>query len=215
MKNSFEDKLNKLRELHDKNSMIIDHEVDYIISKYGTERKIDPKKLKTYILIIFIILCVLLGLVNAFNSISLYYLGIPFFLGGLFVGLSVKSSGLILLFTHGGTGLGLMLIPIIKNLELKVYLTDNPTFLLIYLIIIIVAIILAIILTVLYNLNDRLTDNIKIYSLIFIFDKLYKTTNDEKYINFVKDGITLAYKNPQYNKNILYSNISTYIKNII
>ena len=55
MKNSFEDKLNKLRELHDKNSMIIDHEVDYIISKYGTERKIDLKKLKTYILIIFII----------------------------------------------------------------------------------------------------------------------------------------------------------------
>ena len=168
MKNSFEDKLNKLRELHDKNSMIIDHEVDYIISKYGTERKIDLKKLKTYILIIFIILCVLLGLVNAFNSISLYYFGIPFFLAGLFVGLNVKSSGLIFLFTHGGTGLGLMLIPIIINLELKVYLTDNPTFLLIYLIIIIIAIILAIILTVLYNLNDRLTDNIKIYSLIFI-----------------------------------------------
>ena len=173
MKNSFEDKLNKLRELHDKNSMIIDHEVDYIISKYGTERKIDLKKLKTYILIIFIILCVLLGLVNAFNSnididISLYYFGILFFLAGLFVGLNVKSSGLIFLFTHGGTGLGLMLIPIIKNLELKVYLTDNPTFLLIYLRIIIIAIILAIILTVLYNLNDRLKDNIKIYSLIFI-----------------------------------------------
>ena len=173
MKNSFEDKLNKLRELHDKNSMIIDHEVDYIISKYGTERKIDLKKLKTYILIIFIILCVLLGLVNAFNSnididISLYYFGIAFFLAGLFIGLSVKSFGLIFLFTHGGAGLGLMLIPIIKNLELKVYLTDNPTFLLIYLIIIIIAIILAIILTVLYNLNDRLKDNIKIYSLIFI-----------------------------------------------
>ena len=173
MKNSFEDKLNKLRELHDKNSMIIDHEVDYIISKYGTERKIDLKKLKTYILIIFIILCVLLGRVNAFNSnsdtdITLYYFGIPFFLIGLFIGLNVKSFGLIFLFTHGGAGLGLMLIPIIKNLELKVYLTDNPTFLLIYLRIIIIAIILAIILTVLYNLNDRLTDNIKIYSLIFI-----------------------------------------------
>lgn len=173
MKNSFEDKLNKLRELHDKNSMIIDHEVDYIISKYGTERKIDLKKLKTYILIIFIILCVLLGLVNVFNSnidmdISLYYFGIPFFLAGLFIGLSVKSFGLIFLFTHGCAGLGLMLIPIIKNLELKVYLTDNPTFLLIYLGIIIIAIILAIILTVLYNLNDRLKDNIKIYSLMFI-----------------------------------------------
>ena len=173
MKNSFEDKLNKLRELHDKNSMIIDHEVDYIISKYGTERKIDLKKLKTYILIIFIILCVLLGLVNAFNSnidkdMSVYYFGIPFFLVGLIVGISDKFSGLLFLFIYGGTGLELMLIPIIKNLELKVYLTDNPTFLLIYLIIIIIAIILAIILTVLYNLNDRLTDNIKIYSLIFI-----------------------------------------------
>lgn len=173
MKNSFEDKLNKLRELHDKNSMIIDHEVDYIISKYGTERKIDPKKLKKFMFVTFVILCALLGLVNAFNSnididISLYYFGIPFFLAGLFIGLSVKSFGLIFLFTHGGAGLGLMLIPIIKNLELKVYLTDNPTFLLIYLRIIIIAIILAIILTVLYNLNDRLKDNIKIYSLIFI-----------------------------------------------
>lgn len=173
MKNSFEDKLNKLRELHDKNSMIIEDEVDYIISKYGTERKIDLKKLKTYMLVIFAILCALLGLVNVFNSnsdieISLYYFGIPFFLAGLFIGLSIKSFGLIFLFTHGCAGLGLMLIPIIKNLELKVYLTDNPTFLLIYLRIIIIAIILAIILTVLYNLNDRLKDNIKIYSLIFI-----------------------------------------------
>ena len=169
MKNSFEDKLNKLRELHDKNSMIIDHEV----AKYGTERKVDPNKLKTYILIIFIILCVLLGLVNAFNSnidkdMSVYYFGIPFFLVGLIVGISDKFYGLLFLFIYGGTGLGLMLIPIIKNLELKVYLTDNSTFLLIYLIIIIIAIILAIILTVLYNLNDRLKDNIKIYSLIFI-----------------------------------------------
>ena len=173
MKNSFEDKLNKLRELHDKNSMIIDHEVDYIISKYGTERKVDPKKLKKFMFVTFVILCALLGLVNAFNSnidmdISLYYFGILFFLAGLFVGLSFKSFGLIFLFTHGGTGLGLMLIPIIKDLELKVYLTDNPTFLLIYLRIIIIVIILAIILTVLYNLNDRLKDNIKIYSLIFI-----------------------------------------------
>ena len=173
MKNSFEDKLNKLRELHDKNSMIIDHEVDYIISKYGTERKVDPKKLKKFMFVTFVILCALLGLVNAFNSnidmdISRYYFGILFFLAGLFVGLSFKSFGLIFLFTHGGTGLGLMLIPIIKDLELKVYLTDNPTFLLIYLRIIIIVIILAIILTVLYNLNDRLKDNIKIYSLIFI-----------------------------------------------
>ena len=173
MKNSFEDKLNKLRELHDKNSMIIDHEVDYIISKYGTERKVDPKKLKKFMFVTFVILCALLGLVNAFNSnidmdISRYYFGILFFLAGLFVGLSFKSFGLIFLFTHGGTGLGLMLIPIIKDLELKVYLTDNPTFLLIYLRIIIIAIILAIILTVLYNLNDRLKDSIKIYSLIFI-----------------------------------------------
>lgn len=173
MKNSFDDKLNKLRELHDKNSMIIDHEVDYIISKYGTERKIDPKKLKTYMSVTFVILCALLGLVNVFNSnididISLYYFGILFFLAGLFIGLNVKAFGLIFLFSHGMTGLGLMLIPIIKNLELKVYLTDSPTFLLIYLGIIIIAIILAIILTVLYNLNDRLKDNIKIYSLIFI-----------------------------------------------
>lgn len=173
MKNSFEDKLNKLRELHDKNSMIIDHEVDYIISKYGTERKVDPKKLKKFMFVTFVILCALLGLVNAFNSnidmdISLYYFGILFFLAGLFVGLSFKSFGLIFLFTHGGTGLGLMLIPIIKNLEIKMYLTDNPTFLLIYLRIIIIVIILAIILTVLYNLNDRLKDSIKIYSLIFI-----------------------------------------------
>lgn len=171
--NSFDDKLNKIKELHDKNPVLINYEVDYIISKYGTERKIDPKKLKTYMSVTFAILCALLGLVNVFNSnididISLYYFGILFFLSGLFIGLNVKAFGLIFLFSHGMTGLGLMLIPIIKNLELKVYLTDSPTFLLIYLGIIIIAIILAIILTVLYNLNDRLKDNIKIYSLIFI-----------------------------------------------
>ena len=173
MKNSFEDKLNKLRELHDKNSMIIDHEVDYIISKYGTERKVDPKKLKIYLSVAFVILCILLGLVNINSNVGelgwiTYYAALIFFLVGLGIGFNLKGFGLVFLFSHGGTGLGLMLIPIIKNLELKMYLTDNPTFLLIYLRIIIIAIILAIILTVLYNLNDRLKDNIKIYSLIFI-----------------------------------------------
>lgn len=173
MKNSFDEKLNKIKELHDKNPILIDYEVDYIISKYGLERKIDPKKLKTYISVIFVILCALLGLVNVFSGnvdidISLYYFGILFFLAGLFIGLGVKAFGLIFLFSHGGTGLGLMLIPIIKSLKLQVYLTDSPTLLLIYLGIIIIAIILAIILTALYNLNDRLKDNVKVYSLIFI-----------------------------------------------
>lgn len=173
MKNSFDEKLNKIKELHDKNPVLINYEVDYIISKYGLERKIDPKKLKTYISVAFVILCALLGLVNVFSGnvdidISLYYFGILFFLAGLFIGLGVKTFGLIFLFSHGMTGLALMLIPIIKSLKLQVYLTDSPTFLLIYLGIIIIAVILAIILTALYNLNDRLKDNVKVYSLIFI-----------------------------------------------
>lgn len=173
MSKNFDEKLNKIKELHDKHPMVIDYEIDYIISKYDRKGKIDPKKLKIYLSVAFVILCILLGLVNINSNVGelgwiTYYAALIFFLVGLGIGFNLKGFGLVFLFSHGGTGLGLMLIPIIKNLELKMYLTDNPTFLLIYLRIIIIAIILAIILTVLYNLNDRLKDNIKIYSLIFI-----------------------------------------------
>ena len=173
MSKNFDEKLNKIKELHDKHPMVIDYEIDYIISKYDRKGEIDPKKLKIYLSVAFVILCILLGLVNINSNVGelgwiTYYAALIFFLVGLGIGFNLKGFGLVFLFSHGGAGLGLMLIPIIKNLELKMYLTDNPTFLLIYLIIIIIAIILAIILTVLYNLNDRLTDNIKIYSLIFI-----------------------------------------------
>lgn len=173
MSKNFDEKLNKIKELHDKHPMVIDYEIDYIISKYDRKGKIDPKKLKIYLSVAFVILCILLGLVNINSNVGelgwiTYYAALIFFLVGLGIGFNLKGFGLVFLFSHGGAGLGLMLIPIIKNLELKMYLTDNPTFLLIYLRIIIIAIILAIILTVLYNLNDRLKDNIKIYSLIFI-----------------------------------------------
>lgn len=173
MKNSFEDKLNKLRELHDKHPMVIDYEIDYIISKYDRKGKIDPKKLKIYLSVAFVILCILLGLVNINSNVGelgwiTYYAALIFFLVGLGIGFNLKGFGLVFLFSHGGTGLGIMLIPIISSLKLKVYLSDNPTFLSIYLGIIIISVILAVVLSILYNLNDRLKDNLKAYTLILI-----------------------------------------------
>ena len=102
MSKNFDEKLNKIKELHDKHPMVIDYEIDYIISKYDRKGKIDPKKLKIYLSVAFVILCILLGLVNINSNVGelgwiTYYAALIFFVVTL-------VSALMSIIATGGEG---------------------------------------------------------------------------------------------------------------
>lgn len=129
------------------------------------------EKSKIKIFIVFAILLILLGILNCtFNDIDLplYYAGLAFFLGGVGIALFEIKPGIFFLFSHGGTGLAIIVSQILSTFELQIYLSDDPTTLLLYLRIITITVILAVVLSILYNLNDRLKDNLKAYTLILI-----------------------------------------------
>ena len=82
-----------------------------------------------------------------------------FFIGGLLIGLFIEKFGLIFLFSHGMTGLGLMLGIELSGLLTSPFISDAPIYIYISLGIILLLIILGLITTILYNLSDALKDN--------------------------------------------------------
>lgn len=74
----------------------------------------------------FVIIVLAIGLVDIINNSfdGTYYFGASFFLAGLFIGLSTKGVGLIFLLSHGGTGLGIMLVPTILNILKSPLMSD-------------------------------------------------------------------------------------------
>lgn len=96
----------------------------------------------------------------------LYFFGAIFFLVGLFIGLNAPVFGIIFLFSHGGTGLGIMCASKIKSVLDSPLMTDNPTNLK-YLLILGAGLITAgIISTIFYNVSNKIKD--QKYSLIII-----------------------------------------------
>ncbi len=144
--------------------------------KYGEFKKEkikkDIKKNKTFYFVIFAIICALFGVLNfVFSDIDvvIYYFGLVFFLGGVsLVFYFPHKSCLFFLFSHGGIGLCLMLIPIISKYKLSIYLSDSPTKLIIYLVLILVFTILAFFCSTIYILNDKLKSNLKYCKFILI-----------------------------------------------
>ena len=59
--------------------------------------------------IVIIAILVFSGLLNFGESTAMHVFGIIFFLAGFFVGKSVPGFGLIFLFSHGGSGIGVMI----------------------------------------------------------------------------------------------------------
>ena len=89
------------------------------------------------ILIGSIIIILLVGLLplktGDIECIPFYYFGFVFFIAGFFIGTSIPGFGIIFLFSHGLTGLGLMTVPLLLNITNNPYMTDNPKNIYIYL----------------------------------------------------------------------------------
>ena len=100
------------------------------------------------------------------EQFMMYFFGTVFFLAGLFVGLNVPVFGIIFLFSHGGTGLGIMCFTKINKILQSPIMTDNPANLQNLLVLGVGLIVIGIISTIFYNVSKKIRD--KKYSLLII-----------------------------------------------
>ena len=174
--NRYKEFLNKIDKYYKSNPDITTNELEKTIYniEYNVLTKnssIGPKKILDIDIVwiyrvAFVIIVLAIGLVDILNNSfdGTYYFGAIFYLAGLFIGLNIKGVGLIFLLSHGGTGIGIMLVPTIINILKSPLMSDlaNNNIMSI-LVIAFIAIVLAILMTVFYNLSDQFKN--KNYSL--------------------------------------------------
>lgn len=134
--------------------------------KETEETKNSKKALISGIFAVCIFLMSVINIKCGSEQFMLYFFGAAFFLAGLFVGLNVPVFGIIFLFSHGGTGLGIMCASKIKSVLDSPLMTDNPTNLKYLLILGAGLIIAGIISTIFYNVSNKIKN--QKYSLIII-----------------------------------------------
>lgn len=172
-KEDFENYNNKLKELYKNDPATVTKELRKLVNKLtypGEEpneklfnNSIDKEK---FIICMMCILMALLGLLNWGNgeALGLYYFGLIFFLAGYFVSTQAKGAGIIFLFSHGMTGLGLMIYFTLHDILESPLMKDSPKNLLMYLGVVICIIVVATIITILRNLSE--TFKLKKYTSI-------------------------------------------------
>ena len=172
--NEFDKCLNKLNNLYKENPKKTSKETQKLIEKLGAINRLKKGKFlqktdKEILLMAGLgLLIALLGFINISEESIPYYGGIIFFFAGYLSGLFVPIFGIIFLFTHGITGISLMigctLSPVLNNPLME----DNPSNIYIYFGVIIFFVILATILTIFHNLNSdfRKLNNAKNIPLI-------------------------------------------------
>ena len=118
-------------------------------------------------MVFLITIIVLIGLINISSSYLFYLMGIVFFLSGIFIGFNEKGFGLIFLFSHGFSGLCLMIGSQIYDVINNPLLHDNAYNVWIYMGIGVLLIIIAFLIAVFINLSDNLRHNYKIKNIVF------------------------------------------------
>jgi hypothetical protein len=156
----FEDYIQKLRQEFQENPKQALQEAQNSLRRLSAPKKkiLKRENRKIFLIAIYFIIIALIGLIN-YTSMPLYLGGLVFFIGGLLIGLFIEKFGLIFLFSHGMTGLGLMLGIELSGLLTSPFISDAPIYIYISLGIILLLIILGLITTILYNLSDALKDN--------------------------------------------------------
>lgn len=103
---------------------------EYVSMDDGTQIPLTKEELYKYITMLIFIAAI--GLLNI-PGIGMYIFGFVFFAAGLNVGMFVPAFGIIFLFSHGMTGLGLMCSALIGDAINSPLMQDNPQNLYIYL----------------------------------------------------------------------------------
>ncbi len=107
-----------------------EEEPEYIQTDSGVQLPLTKEQLYKYITMLFFIAAI--GLFNI-KSIGMYIFGLIFFLAGFNIGLFVPGAGIIFLFSHGMTGLGMMCAGLVGDAINSPLMQDNPQNLYIYL----------------------------------------------------------------------------------
>ena len=147
----FDSEIEKLRVLYNEKPTETINEINKAIInlKNETNEDIPEKKYsrKAVISGLFAVCIFLISITNinyGSEQFMMYFFGTVFFLAGLFIGLNVPVFGIIFLFSHGGSGLGIMCLT-----KIAVGL-----------------IVIGIISTIFYNVSKKIRD--KKYSLLII-----------------------------------------------
>ena len=169
----FDSEIEKLRVIYNEKPTETINEINKAIInlKNETNEDIPEKKYsrKAVISGLFAVCIFLISITNinyGSEQFMMYFFGTVFFLAGLFVGLNVPVFGIIFLFSHGGTGLGIMCFTKINKILESPIMTDNPTNLKNLLVLAVGLIVIGIISTIFYNVSKKIRD--KKYSLLII-----------------------------------------------
>lgn len=170
----FEMRIKELRRLYDMNPNETINVLDQVISNTDLYRESsnDTKSAKVRVFqeiggiklayIVIITILVLAGFLNLGENTMMHIFGLVFFLAGFFVGKSTPGVGLIFLFSHGCTGLGLMIGGVFALDFYRGILTDLSKGVQTYLTLGIIAIVVAIFMMIFYNLSPTLRKNNKL-----------------------------------------------------
>lgn len=157
----FDDYIIELREMYEKNPTVALQEARASLQRMRSRKNGRKRGILSDINIevlgtcIFAILIALLGLLNI-ESIPMYIFGLVFFLAGHLVGMREKGLGLVFLFSHGVTGLCIMVASQIGELFSSPLIDDLPKDAYFYMIIALVLFVMALLMVILYNLSDNL-----------------------------------------------------------
>ena len=169
----FDSEIEKLRVIYNEKPTETINEINKAIInlKNETNEDIPEKKYSRRAVIsgLFAVCIFLISITNinyGSEQFMMYFFGTVFFLAGLFIGLNVPVFGIIFLFSHGGTGLGIMCFTKINKILQSPIMTDNPTNLKNLLVLAVGLIVIGIISTIFYNVSKKIRD--KKYSLIII-----------------------------------------------
>ena len=157
----FDNYIEEIKSIHENNPVKVNrelHELLHRIRNNDDDKKsiLSDLEMDKLLLCIIIILIILLGLLNigGGETAILYFVGVAFFLAGIFIGLYLKGFGLIFLFSHGIAGLCLMEGSFISNITDNPLISENPTNIYIFLGLSIILFAIATIMIVIHNLSD-------------------------------------------------------------
>lgn len=154
----FEESINKLRKLYTTDKSIL-KKINLIIDEKNDDRSTMSKiisEIKFDLLLLFLIVIgiILIGFFNI-GEIALYFGGVAFFLAGIGIGMFIDVFGLIFLFSHGMTGLCLMMGALLSKILENPVLSDGPlhSSIIICGVIVIALFVIATILVIMHNLS--------------------------------------------------------------
>lgn len=161
----FEENINKITKEFEKNKRGTNAKLERALLEIKKEKNemsinevlnLHKEKVITGILIVILLLLGLFSISTNPESMIMYYFGMVFFLAGFFIGTNQDSKMVIIfLFSHGGTGLALMLGSLLYPIFDSPILSDMPTKLTIVLIIIFGLALIGFILETIFNVAER------------------------------------------------------------